>query len=741
MTMKASSTAAAAIAVDRRTFLAGTAGFTFAIGADGLQRLARADDVGAAPGAQPNIWVSIGADDLIRIVYPATDLGQGSTTALPLILAEELDADWAQVRVEQLNADDRRYGNPKFGMVLYTAGSSAVQGYFTPLRLAGAQARATLIRAAAAHWSAPEARLLTEPSVVVDPETGRRLRYGEIAALPEMAAVEIAEATEADLKPASAFRLIGSDTPRIDIPAKSRGAYEYGADVRVPDMLYASVVRAPVEGETPVSIDDSAALAIPHVLRTVTLPDGVAVIGETQEAALFGKFALEVEWTTSAEARGFNSDQDLIDYAAAAEDLSQDGAVWRQTGDAAAAIGAASRAVERTYLSDYAYHAQFEPMGAVASVAADGQSAEVWIASQTQSWSLRTVTETLGLAPEQVTLNMRPMGGSFGRRTELTQPYLRDALLASKAVGKPVKVLWTREDDVKFGAFRPAAAQTMTAGLTEGGALSGWRHRVAAPSVIAYFNPIRWSQVEPQDIITMRGAENKFYDLGAMRAEHVITERRARLAPWRGIGAAYTSFAAEAFMDELAEEAGSDPVAFRMALLQDNPRGRWLVERVLAMSGWGRETTDTALGLAFAGYGDSMAAGVAEISLDRSSGVIAVKRFWTTVDAGLIVSPDNSMAQIEGGVVHGVSSALKERISIVDGQVEQSNFFDYEILRIDETPEIDVEIAEVDAPPTSIGEVSTPVVAPAIANAFHALTGRRLRHMPFTPDRVLEALA
>ncbi len=731
----------ATLTVDRRSFLAGAAGFAFAIGTGGLRRAAKADDLLGGAGFQPNIWVSIGADDLIRIVFPATDLGQGSSTALPLILAEELDADWAQVRVEQLNVDDRRYGNPKFGMVLYTAGSSAVQGYYIPLRLAGAQARLTLIRAAAAHWSAPEARLRTEPSAVVDPETGRRVSYGEVAVLPELAAVPIPEASESLLKPTSEFRLIGADLPRIDIPAKSRGAFDYGVDVRVPDMLYATVVRAPVEGETPVSVHDSDALAIPRVLRTVTLPDGVAVVAETQEAALFGKSALSIEWTESAPARAYSSDQDLADYTATADDLAKEGAVWRETGDVAAALDAASRTVERLYLSDYAYHAQFEPMGAVAAVSDDGRRAEVWIASQTQSWSLRTVTETLGISADQVTLHMMPMGGSFGRRTELTQPYLRDALLASKAVGRPVKVLWTREDDVKFGAFRPAAAQKMVAGLTAEGALSGWRHRVAAPSVIAYFNPLRWAQVEPQDIITMRGAENKFYDLGAMRAEHLITERRARLAPWRGIGAAYTSFAAEAFMDELAEEAGEDPVAFRMALLENNPRGRWLIERVLEMSGWGRPTSETALGLAFAGYGDSMAAGVAEISLDRESGEIAVKHFWTTVDAGLIVSPDNALAQIEGGIVHGVSSALKERITIANGEVEQSNFFDYEILGIDATPEIEVDIAKVDAPPTSIGEVSTPVVAPAIANAFYALTGRRLRHMPFTPNRVLEAIA
>lgn len=731
----------APVDASRRSFLKGTAALTFVVGTGGLVSVASAgaEKIGSDPLA-PNIWVTVEPDNTVAIVFPITEMGQGSSSALPLILAEEMDADWDRIRVDQLNRDDRDFGNPVFGNVLYTAGSTGVYGYFDPLRRAGAQARLMLMAIAARALDVPAAELETEPGFVVHRSSGRRLTYGEIAGLPRDG-IAIPDVTDADLKPREAYRLIGKDVPRRDISARTDGSQVYTFDVQVPGMLHASVLRAPVEGETPAAIDDTAARSMPGVRDIVTLPDGVAVIAERPETALAARQVLDVTWTETAPARAFDSEASLAAYEAAATDLKQPGAVWRAEGDAAAAIEAGAKVVSATYLSDYAYHAQLEPMAAVASVDADGKGAEVWAGTQTQSWTMRTITEVLGTTPDRVRLTMVPMGGSFGRRTALTQEYVRDALLASKAVGAPVRVLWSREDDLKHGWFRPAAAQHMRAGLTAENGLSGWHHRVASPSVIAYFNPVRWSQVEPQDIIAMRGSESGFYGLPDMRAEHLITERGARIAPWRGIGAAYTSFAAEAFMDELAEAAGRDPIDFRMDLLADNPRGRRLLEKVAERAGWGRAPSEgRALGVAFAGYGASMAAGIAEIGLTED-GMIRVHRFTAAVDAGLIVAPDNARAQIEGGIVFGVSSALKERVTIRNGEVEQSNFYDYEILRANEVPEIVLDLEPTDGPPTAIGEVGTPMVAPAIANAFHALTGARLRHMPFTPDRVAAARA
>ncbi|MEL7091533.1 MAG: molybdopterin cofactor-binding domain-containing protein [Pseudomonadota bacterium] len=448
---------------------------------------------------------------------------------------------------------------------------------------------------------------------------------------------------------------------------------------------------------------------------------------------------MDVEWSETSPFCSSNSEEPLAEYAAAADAEGASGAVWSEKGDAPSAIAAADTQFSQLYLSDYAYHGQIEPMAAVADVDADGQGAEVWAGTQTQSWTVRTVAETLGIPAENVRLNMMTMGGGFGRRTALMQNYVRDAVLCSRTVRRPVKVIWPREDDVKQGTFRPAAAQKLEAGLTADGKLDGWYHKVATPAVIAFFNPVRWEAAQPNDVISMRGAESKFYGIKDFRADHIITDRHARLSPYRGIGASYTAFAAECFMDELAEQAGRDPLDFRMDLVQTNPRGKHLLEKVAEMSDW-YNRGDRALGLSFAGYSSSMAAGVAEIEVDPDRGGIQIKKFWAAIDAGMIVTPDNALNQIEGGIIFGISMALTEKIDIENGEVVQSNYWDYEITRAAQVPEIEIYVAQVDAPPVGVGEVGTPMVPPAIANAFYAARGKRLRHMPFTPDRITQIL-
>lgn len=729
--------------LSRRGFVKG-AGVTFVLSALGVTALSSCsspqdvvmDPLGGSDAMGVNQWLSIDPNGKITIVFPSTEMGQSSYSTLPQILAEELDANWDDVAIHQLNADDRRFGNPLFGGVLYTAGSTGVQAYFDPMRRAGAQARDVLLQVAARHWGVDKSALTTEPSLVLAPN-GESLTYGEIVAMG-MDDVSVPDAESVVLKDRSEFRIIGKPMPRRDVVAKSTGKAEYAIDVDLPNMAYATVMRAPVEGEEPVSIADAEARAVPGVIDVVALPDGVAVVGESLWAALGGRGVLQVEWSQSSPMRAYSSADTLAEYAAAAEDAGTSGEVWEEKGDAASAIATADRSYSQLYLTDYAYHAQIEPMASVASVDADGEGAEIWAGTQTQSWTTRTVATTLDIPPANVRLNMMTMGGSFGRRTALVQDYVRDSVLCSKAIGRPVKVIWTREDDVKHGTFRPAAAQKLEAGITADGKLDGWKHRVATPSVIGFFNPVRWDAVRPNDVISMRGAESKFYGIKDFRAEHVITERRARLAPYRGIGAAYTSFAAEAFMDELAEQAGRDPLDFRLDLVADNPRGRHLLEKVAEMSGW-RTRGDRALGLSFAGYSSSMAAGVAEIEVN-DRGEIQVTNFWAAVDAGLIVSPDNSHNQVEGGIVFGISSALSERIEIERGEVVQNNFYDYQIARAPQVPPIEIYLADVDAPPVGVGEVGSPMVSGAIANAFYAAKGKRLRHMPFTPDRVREAM-
>ena len=343
------------LAPTRRGFMVGAGALFFALGAQGIAGVSRASETVA--GAEPNIWVRIGGDGAITIVYPMTEMGQGSSTALPLILAEELDADWADVTVEQLDEDDRAYGNPLFGGILYTAGSTAVRGYFDPLRLAGAQARRMLIEMTARHWSVPVETLSTEPSRVVHPASGRGISYGEIVTIWD-GSVAVPEIATSDLKPRAAYRYLGQHVPRFDVPAKSRGAATYAIDMQVPDMLYASVLRAPVEGETPRSIDDGAARAVAGVVDIVQLPDGIAVVADRLERAQRARDLLDVAWTDTSPARAFDSAADLDSYAEAVADMAHETAIWDAKGDAASAIAAADLTVERTYRSDYAYHAR-----------------------------------------------------------------------------------------------------------------------------------------------------------------------------------------------------------------------------------------------------------------------------------------------------------------------------------------------------------------------------------------------
>lgn len=731
-------------AADRREFLKGVGGLTLVIGSSGLISACsreQAEQMHAAqPGEiEPNIWVTIASDDTVTIQFPATEMGQGSSTTLPLILADELDADWSNVVVETVSVHDEAYGNPFFQNMLYTAGSLTVQAYFDPLRRAGAQARKLLMQSAADAWGVPVGDLVTEPSAVVHPASGRRFGYGELVARIDMPAA-LPEVDDADLKPFGAHRYLGTDIPRRDVPAKSNGTAEYGIDAQVPGMVYASVLRAPVEGEAPMNIEDGAARAIDGVTDIVPLPWGVAVVAETYKASKWGKEALRVTWSQSSEFRNAELEADIEDYAAQAENLSQGGNVWRSAGDVAAAMEGAAEIVEATYRTDPAYHAQMEPMNATVNVTEDGKAAEIWVSTQTQSLSILGAAEFLDTTPDKITLHPMYIGGGYGRRTLRRQKYVEDALLVSKAVGKPVKVIWTREDDVKDGTFRNASAQCLRAGFDEDGRIVAWHHRVAAPRVLEFMNPPRWEAANGRDVIAMLGSESSRYGIPNFLAEHVITNRRSRVCAWRGVATSYTKFAAESFADELAHARGVDPLEFRMDLCRDNPRALGVLEAAAEMAGWARPRENTALGLALAGYSSTFAAGIAEVSVDAPSGVVTVHNYWLAADAGYLLAPGNSEAQLEGNVIFGISNALRERIEIRGGQVVQSNFYDYPVMRMNEVPNIEVRALSTNNPPTGMGEIGLASTGAALANAVFAATGARVRHLPLTPARIQAAM-
>ena len=739
----------------RREFMQGV-GVTLTVGATGIIgacEMSPGDSGAAAPEATgneavtPNAWVSIGADDVITIQFGATEMGQGSMTSVPLVLAEEMDADWDQVRIETVSHHDPAYGNPvAFGYygfpIMYTAGSAALRGYFNAMRQAGAQARKFLLDAAAAQWGVPVEELATEPSRVVHTASGRSLSYGRIAAVAEVPD-SLPAVPESEYKPRSEYRYLGTDVPRIDVPAKVDGSAEFGIDVQVPGMVYAAVLRTPVEGEEPVEVDDSAALAVPGVTDVITLPYGVAVVGETVEGTIWGKNALRVTWSETSRFREVDQARELDEYESRARDLSfsTGNPLWQDVGDIDPAFASADRIMEAVFRSDPAYHAQMEPMNATVSVSADGRSAEIWVSTQTQSLTAMAAADLLETDVDRITIHAKYIGGGYGRRAEYRQKDVEDALNLSRELGRPVKVIWSREDDVRDGVFRPLAAQYLRAALDANGRITALQQRVATPSVLSYMNEPRWALSRNRDGISMNGAQVTRYAIPNIRAEHVMVDRCSRLAAWRGVATSYTRFANESFIDEIAHELGADPLEFRLDLTRDNPAGRSVLEEVAQMAEWSRPREGTSLGVALSDYGGaSVAAGIAEVSVNEDTGAITVHRYWMAIDAGFIVSPRNTEAQMEGNIVYGISSALKERISVNAGSVDQSNFHDYPVMRMNEMPELHVRALSSDRPPSGVGELGLATTGPAIANALYAITGVRLRELPMIPSRVLAAL-
>ena len=724
--------------MNRRAFLARSAGISVAVFAGGALKVY--SGVAQAQAARPvNAWVSIAPDDIVTIKLGAAEMGQGVMTSLPLVVAEELDADWAKVRVEPVTHDPKTYGNPLTGGLLYSAGSSSVQGYFDIMRRAGATARRVLVHTAAQHWSVPPSEVRTRPGLVVHETSGRSLRFGQVAALPLV--TDVPAVADTELKPRSAYRLIGKDVPRIDVPDKTRGATTYTIDVRVPRMVYAALAYSPVEGETVLDVDESGAKEVKGVQAVIRLDHAVAVIADRWHTARTGRDRLQVQWTTKSPFRTADSEADLQRDLAAARNLGQAGTVWSERGDAPGVIAVTKRVVEAEYSTDYAYHAQMEPLAAVAAVDADGKGAEIWFATQSQTVSLGVAAEVLGTTPDRIRFHQLQMGGGFGRRTFFAREVLRDALLLSRQLERPVKIVWTREDDLKGGWFRPATAHKLRAALDEKGNLLAWHHRIASPSIFGFVAPQRLQAANNRDLLIMEGSEISPYPIPNLRAEHLITERRARVSAWRGIGWGHDHYVSESFVDELAAAAGADSVAYRRRLLAGNAKALAVLNAVVAMSNFGNPPKGRAHGISMSGYKDALGAGIAEISLDRSTGTINVHRFWAAVDCGLCLQPDNTRAQIEGGIVWGLSGALKERITIKGGEVQQSNFHDYAFLRRSEVPQIQIRILDSEGPPLGTGELGVPMTGAAVANAFFVLTKARLRHMPFNPDRVKGVLS
>ncbi|MGK6310629.1 molybdopterin cofactor-binding domain-containing protein [Variovorax sp. DT-64] len=703
----------------RRRFLKGGAAGALVIGF--TLPLPTRLEAASAPFA-PNAFLRVGADGVVTVVCPAAEMGQGVLTALPMLVAEELDADWSRVRVEQAPAD-KAYENPVFNTQL-TGGSTSVRGMWEPMRKAGAAAREMLVAAAAARWKVDAADCRTEAGKVIH-KGGRTLGYGELVAT----ASKLPVPREPKLKDSASFRLLGKPTRRVDTPGKVNGSAKFGIDVQVPGMLVAVMARAPHAGAKPVKVDDSKAKAIKGVRQVITIAAGVAVLADGYWAARKGRDALAIEWDLGA-LKGLSS---AGVSAMLSEGATQANTVALSSGNAKDAAAAAASRLQATYEAPYLAQACMEPLNCTAWVR--GDSAEVWVGTQGPGPTQGAVSEAASVPASRVKVNTLLLGGGFGRRA--ATDFAVDATLLSKASGKPVKLIYTREDDMAAGFYRPAAVAKLEAGLDSQGTLTVLTAGVSAPSIMAAAG--MKLPDSGADMFAMEGIADHPYDIANQRLAYGRREPGPQVWFWRSVGHSQNIFFVESFIDELAVAAKKDPFEFRRALLGKQPRYKGVLELAAEKAGWGRPLPAGVFrGIAVSQCFGSYVAEVAEVSVAKD-GTPTVHRVVAAVDCGMTVNPMTIARQIEGSIVYGLSAALYGRITFKDGRVEQGNFHDYPVLRMAEMPKVEVHIIPSKEKPGGIGEPGTPPIAPAVANAIFAATGKRLRQLPFDSAALKEA--
>lgn len=711
--------------VSRRAFLVSSGAVAIGVAFGGLAVTRKA--AAQAAGFSPNAWMSIAADGVATVYSPAAEMGQGVMTAMPLLIAEEMDLDWGRVRVLQAPFNMRSFGNPLFGGGMITGASRTTRGYYELMRIAGMQARYVMMVSAARKWGVPALEVSTEPHKVVHKASNRSMDYGEIAGFAATPA-GMPEYKREHLKPASQFRLIGKDLPRVDGQDKVTGRAKYGIDTRMGGILYAAVLRAPVQGEKANSIDDAAAKKVPGVRAVVPMPWGVGVVAESYPAAMKGKAALKVNWSSGSKARAYDTDKLVEEYTRRAHDLADGGVEYVKVGDPKGALGRAAKVISADYASVNVAQTPMEPMNATALVL--GDAIEVWAPIQAPTIAFVMLTKGLGFAADKVKINSTLLGGGFGRRVDAD--YVLDAgFLAKTMPGSPVKVIWSREDDIRHAKFRPLVVQRLSAGVDAGGNLVALHHRIVSESIYARANPPLFQKAGGRDQPVCEGAEHITYGVPNHVLDFLREQRGVDAGFWRGVGPGYTKFAIETLMDELAASAGKDPVAYRLALLGAQPRARAVIEEAARMANWGgKRPAGRALGIAYSDAWETHVAEVAEVSVDRKTGKIRVHEVWCAVDCGVAMQPRNVAAQIEGGVMFGISAALKEKVTFKGGEAQQSNFHDYQLLRMNEAPKVNVTVVANAFAPGGVGEAGLPPIAPAIANAVAVLTGKRLRQLP-----------
>jgi isoquinoline 1-oxidoreductase beta subunit len=692
--------------LDRRNFLKSTA-----VAAGGLVLGFHVPEALHAEGAagKLNAFVQVGTDDTITLYIHKAEMGQGTVTSLSMLLAEELECDWKKIRTEFPGVDPVAYGQMQ-GVF----GSMSVRTSWEPLRKAGATAAEMLIQAGAQKWNVPKSQCRAENNSVVNISTNQRLSYGSLA---EAASKLPVPQYGVALKDPTQFKLVGKSQKRMDTPDKVSGRTTFGIDVKIPGMLYATLLRCPVFGGKVQSFDATKAKAVPGVKQVVQISNGVAVLAENTWAAIEGRKALVVQWdegpmasTSSATIRKTFSDL-----------AEKPGAVARKEGDVAAALASAPRRLDAVYEAPYLSHAPMEPLNAVAHVRAD--SADVWSGMQIQSVARQTAARLAGLPQEKVQIHTVYLGGGFGRRGGAD--FIGEAVEISKAAGVPVKLQWTRDDDLQHDTYRPASYTKFSAALDDKGMPTVWNVRVVCPSFGGLRNGVDRTAVE--------GIAEIRYTIPNILVDYHPPDVGIPTSYWRSVGYSQNTFFTESFLDEMAVAAKKDPVEFRRQLLAKAPRMLGVLELAAEKSGWGKPLpAGRRRGVAVVDNLGSFNAQVAEISIEK--GKLRVHRVVCAVDCGHVVNPSIVVQQIESGIVYGLSAAMRGEITIDRGRVQQTNFNNYEPLRMDEMPVIETYIVPSTNPPGGIGEASTPAIAPAVTNAIFSATGKRIRRLPIRAE-------
>jgi isoquinoline 1-oxidoreductase beta subunit len=687
---------------------------------------ARAADSAAKPVAL-NAFVRIGSDESVTVISNHSEMGQGIYTSLPMLLNEELEADWARVRVES-SPVDAVYNHTVFGLMM-TGGSTTTNSEYDRFRKMGAMARIMLIAAAAQSWNVDSQTCRAEKGFVIHTATGRRASYGSLAD----AASRIAPPKDIPLKDPKDFTLVGKPVHRLDTPSKTNGTARFGLDVYIPGMLTAVVARAPVFGGKVVSFNADQAKAIPGVVNVVQVPSGVAVIAKGFWPAKLGREKLEITWDD-----GPGAALSTVEMRANFSTLSKTpGLVARKVGDPAAALAGAAKTITAEYEVPYLAHCMMEPLNTVVDLHED--RCEIWTGTQFQTGDRAAAAKVAGLKPEQVTLHTTLLGGGFGRRANPSCDFVTEATEVAKAAKVPVKVVWTREDDIRGGWYRPMWYDHFAAGLDASGNPVAWTHTIVGQSIMAGTMFESYGIKNGIDSASVEGAADILYGIPNLQVDLHTPKNEVPVQWWRSVGHSHTGFSVEAFLDEVAHAGGKDPYELRRTLLAGQPRMLAVLDLAAQKANWGSALpAGRARGIATHFSFDSYVAQVAEISVEKD-GTVRVHRVVAAVDCGRTVNPDTVKAQLEGGIIFGLTAALKTEITLDKGRVQQRNFNDYPMVRMFESPTIEVFIVPSTEHPTGVGEPGVPPVAPAVANAIFAATGKRVRRLPIKPEDLRSA--